>query len=57
MTERVKVGCLWINDKGKSTHTNIIINEKRYVAFVNDFKKTDSDPDMLIYLNTPKPEK
>jgi len=57
MAEKNKVGCLWINypkDTTKKPHSNIIIDNKRYVAFPNDFKDKPEDPDWLIYDNTPQ---
>jgi len=58
MTEgNIKVGCLWMNENGKKAHANIIINEVRYVAFPNDYKLRDNDPDWLIYTNKPLPPK
>jgi len=55
--ENIKVGCLWINQNGKKAHANLILNEIRYVAFPNDFKQRETDPDWLIYTNKPLPKK
>lgn len=44
-----KVGVLWGNSEAKSPHINLIIDDKKYVAFPNTYKDSDTQPDWIIY--------
>ena len=48
--EKDDVGAMWIKTSRKGEdYLSITINGERYVAFKNDFKKKDTQPDYRIF--------
>lgn len=52
--ELEKTGALWSNLKAKKLHMNMEIDGKKYVAFPNNYKTDDNQPDWIIYKDRPK---
>ena len=54
-----RVGAIWFNtSQGGKEYFSITINDKKYIAFKNDYKQKDGDsaPDYKVYTSRPRPQ-
>ena len=49
-----KAGALWMNkSEGGNKYASLVIEDKKYIAFPNNYKTEDKHPDWNIYKDRP----